>query len=220
MGVSLQRHVVARLLSLADSVITIGTACSGSDMLLNVTDALLEYWKSEFGVALRVQAEFACEREAKKQAFLIEQFGAPCIFQDVSELSGARATDVVSGQARRVPAVTLFASGFSCVSRSKLNNNRKKNVHCVQSQQGETRATYAGTVGYIRTYSPQILILENVVDLMQELELSLFLVTCVPLEKKYRCNAVPIAVCNGYRIVWSKASLASGVATSLSFTFC
>ena len=167
-GVRLQRHMVSRLQRLQGAEISIGTACSGSDMLLKVVEALRRHWSEEFGVTLSFRADFACERDVKKQAFLTSQFGASCIFQDVSELSCPRARDVVSGKERRVPAVDMFASGFSCVSRSKLNANRKKNLHCVQAQQGETGATYAGTVGYIRTYSPEMIILENVVDLMQD----------------------------------------------------
>ena len=172
MDVRTQRRMVARLKVLSASRITIGTACSGSDMILKVADALVRHWKALFGLSLDVKSEFACERDAKKQAFLKSQFQADCIFQDVSELSGARARDVVSGQARRVPAVDVFASGFSCVSRSKLNNHRKRNLNCVQTKQGETGTTLSGTVGYISTYAPAIVILENVVDLMQETLLS------------------------------------------------
>ena len=64
----------ANLQELAKSGITIGTACSGTDIIVLVLELLSDFWTSEYGVKVPLRHAFACESQPSVQKFLCGQF--------------------------------------------------------------------------------------------------------------------------------------------------
>lgn len=154
------------LAALTDVPFKIGTACSGSDVLLIVFHELAKFWSETLGVPFTFRHCFACEKQTPVQAFLLQNFPdlevlvpdlqfladetVPCIHRDGS-----------TGFAQ-LPKVELFAAGFVCKSRSKLNSKAAEHRGCVQRGTDLTGESFAATGAYIRAHRPSLVFLENV----------------------------------------------------------
>ncbi len=83
-------------------------------------------------------------------------------------LASTRCFDILSKTERIVPFVEVFVSGFSCTSKSPMNNKRQENKACIQKRQATaTTDTFFGIFEYIKCFLPLLVILENVVQLME-----------------------------------------------------
>lgn len=66
----------------------IGTACSGSDLLLKVSQAIATCLQHEFGIELEVVGAFAVEKDFHKQNFLLRNHPAThALYGDVGDIS-------------------------------------------------------------------------------------------------------------------------------------
>ena len=63
---------------------------------------------------------FAAEKVPHTPKIILEQFReVEAIFADVADLSQVEAVNLKTEQKEPIPDVTIFVSGFSCVSRAK-----------------------------------------------------------------------------------------------------
>ena len=68
-----------------------------------------------------------------------------------------------------VPAVHLFACGFSCKSVSKLNHHHQANGSTIRdATQTATNITFTGAMKYIHRRQPWVVLFENVEGIMQQ----------------------------------------------------
>ena len=155
------------LLSLGEVVVS--SACSGCDIVYIACCQLATYWSSKLDIPVTMRHGFVCERDSAKQKFLQSQFQAQ-LFSDVTDLVKPRAHELVSNTTVCIPSCTLFTAGFSCKSRSPLNNKRSSFKHCLQenNSEAETTHTFEYTYGYIKEHSPPIVVLENVTSLLEK----------------------------------------------------
>lgn len=111
---------------------------------------------------------FSVEKEKAKQQFIIRNHPlAQSVFSDTRELEQHHAVNLRTGQHVPVPQCDFFCAGFSCKSRSSLNNNAAAMLHCVQQSSGETGQTFKDCLAYIKGALPRVLLLENVAALDQ-----------------------------------------------------
>ena len=90
------------------------------------------------------------------------------LWSDAAAVNEARLLNIKQGGlSERLESVDVDVAGFSCKSRSPLNNKAKANKGCVQAQEGETGNAIAFTLLYISTRRPRLVILENVTGLDQ-----------------------------------------------------
>ena len=167
----LRRQLLFRLRAMLKELGTVvmSSACSGCDIAFICCSKLFSYWKATLDVAVDLKHGFVCEKDPSKQKFLQDQHEA-ALFEDVMDLVKARAVDKKSGQVVWIPSCTIFTAGFSCKSRSSLNNKRSNFKSCLQlgMSEAETSQTWEYTFGYIKEQRPPIAILENVTNLMEK----------------------------------------------------
>lgn len=168
-----QKHLqlVEHALAAIDrKVISVGSACSGSDISFVVFEVLLHYLNETFETKHTLGHTFICERDDQKRQFLETQFRPEMSFQDVASIAQSAAWDCMSASERFVPWVYLFTAGFSCKSRSSLNKKRASHTNCLQRQdpEAETSSTFEAIYQYIARVRPECLILENVAGLLEK----------------------------------------------------
>ena len=153
----------------AQGPMTVGTACSGCDVILLVLDVLEEQFQEHFDVRLKFKHLFAVEIDLRKQEFLRSQWPeTELMFEDVADLNWDSALDVISGRNKIIPHVDLFAAGFSCTARNRLNVHSKQNKDGLQRDAADATAmTWRGVRTYIQKGRPKLVLLENVTELDQ-----------------------------------------------------
>ena len=168
---TLKRHFLLMLRkSLASlSEVTMSSACSGCDIAFICASKLMQYWSHILEESVTLKHGFLCEKDASKQRFLLSQFDA-LMFGDIMDLQNDRAVEVRTHEVTSVPGCTLFTAGFSCKSRSPLNNKRASFKNCLQhgDNEAETTQTWQHTYAYIVAKKPPIIILENVTTLLEK----------------------------------------------------
>ena len=138
--------------------VRVGTACSGTDSPVAVFTALAASLPG-----LQIEHTFSCEYHKGKREWIRDNFPRlPALFGDIGELGTGRAFDYITGQARPVPAVDIFVTGFVCKSISSQNNSRGQFANCIREASGLTGVTFQGTLNYVKAFRPAIVILENV----------------------------------------------------------
>ena len=145
----------------------VATACSGCDMLLQILGVLSQEMEAKWGFRPEFSHAFSVERDATKQAWLLNEFEhMQHLFKDVSELEGHTAYCLKECRDVLIPHAMLFAAGFSCTSRSRLNNSRSQNRGGIQNHgQDATATTWRGVAAYIKRCRPPMVVLENVQEL-------------------------------------------------------
>ena len=88
--------------------LTLGTGCSGSDIVVCVLRKLVSFWDDHFRVSLRVRHVMSVEQAPKVQEFLLEQTRPEVLFKDVCDLGNDRAYDILSGVASHPIAMCGF----------------------------------------------------------------------------------------------------------------
>jgi len=129
-------------------------------------ELLARMWSEDFDTNVTVVEAFAAELDPNKRAFLRRNFPSMRkLFDDVQLLTNTTAYNHVTGGPDPVPGCTMFACGFSCKSRSKLNPHSQTFIDCCQRGEGETRRTWDATFRYVKKAKPFWLLLENVKEL-------------------------------------------------------
>ena len=145
------------------SLMTIGTACSGSDCPVVALQHLASAIRKESGRNFSVKHLFSCERDPRKQTFIRENFpNLPALFDDVMDLGNGVAHNVLRGSLDTVPKCDIFVAGFVCKSVSMENPHREQFATCISSRTGITGETWQGVIDYVRFAQPAIVIFENV----------------------------------------------------------
>jgi hypothetical protein len=144
---------------------TMGTACSGTDLVVKVMELLIMHWSWRFGINFwdAFKHRFACENVTWKQEFIMAQFpGLPILFGELADLKESSAMNVISGSKKFVSGVTLFIAGFVCKSRSPANVHAKQNKGCVERGTEKTGESFKHCLGYITSHGVLCFLLENV----------------------------------------------------------
>jgi site-specific DNA-cytosine methylase len=143
----------------------VGTAFSGSGMVEHALNLLVEFWKKEYNLQVRVRYRFACEIVDSKRRFLDSQFHMDYLFSNAMHLCDAKAYCTKAKTYVAVPSVDFFGGGFSCKSKSRQNNSRPKVASVIRdAPESETAQTWEMTKNYILSKKPLFIALENVMD--------------------------------------------------------
>ena len=91
---------------------TVGSACSGSDVVMVALKELFEFWTETFGTKVSMRHVFSCENDSWKQDWIRNQFpDCESIISDAAHLSGDFAPLVGSSQLVKLQSVDLFIAG-------------------------------------------------------------------------------------------------------------
>ena len=148
-----------------DNDVSVGTACSGTDVLNHTLDILLGAWAEQYGIRLTRHHMFSVENIEFKRIFLYHHWKPTFVFEDIGSLCDAQVRDTISGRFVAVPDVTIFAVGIECDSISGLNSHSVANRGCIGRQQHKTGITAAGAFQFIELKKPMLVLIENVRNL-------------------------------------------------------
>ena len=96
----------------------VGTACSGTDVVMRCLNLLFGRWRQLFGVQFRPVHCFSCENKDFKQRFLDKHWQAP-IFADLEDLVNESA-DTTAGKLLMIPLVHLLVVGIGAYANPVL----------------------------------------------------------------------------------------------------
>lgn len=134
---------------------------------LKVYKCLQIYWEETFNIRADFSHKFAAEKVPEKQQFLMKEYGSdlPVLYEDVTHCHKISATNLVTGGNACVPPCRKLTAGFSCTSKSPLNNNRAQNKACIQQGVESSGLTFAAVCDTVKAISPDEVMLENLKSL-------------------------------------------------------
>ena len=115
------RHIAGlkALASSGDAMISVGTACSGSEVIIPASHALFKFFEEEYGVKICLKHTFASENDREVQKHIASNFPDVTLFTDNLHLCLPSAPSY-QGASARVEHVDIFVAGFICKTSSKL----------------------------------------------------------------------------------------------------
>ena len=167
------KSLLADVQSLAQSLpsqsLSVGSACSGTDISTKVLETILMFWRRNFRIGMELVSQFVCEKKRSRQAtFLLQNHSPQIIVVDSAHLGQGSVYNLITRATVVLPYTMLFTAGFACVSRSPLSCHRKDNKGCVERGAEATGESFAQIFAYVQASRPSIVILENVVQLMEK----------------------------------------------------
>ena len=166
------KSLLADVQSLAQSLpsqsLSVGSACSGTDISTKVLETILMFWRRNFRIGMELVSQFVCEKDPNKQRFLLQNHSPQILVADSAHLGQGSVYNLITRATVVLPYTMLFTAGFTCVSRSPLSCHRKDNKGCVERGAEATGESFAQIFAYVQASRPSIVILENVVQLMEK----------------------------------------------------
>ena len=157
---------IAMLARQCGGSILLGTACSGTDLIVHILHSLLNHFQKVFGMTLKLRHVFAIEIEPKKQDFLRAHWTPEALFSDLLEVvSSSVVHEELSGEMQAVVAPTFLAIGIECDSISGLNSQSQAGEGLVSSGSGRTGSTGQAALKLVGRLRPSFVIFENVKNL-------------------------------------------------------
>ena len=165
----LHMNLVIMVALSAASALSIGTGCSGIDVIMPAIAILLQELCHHFALpGVCWSQAFACECVVSKQRWLRDVMQATTVFTDLLHLArDAKGFDFVEQRVRRLQKVFTFTCGFSCKSVSRANMFRSQFQDCLRQNSGTTGKTFRAAMRIIALCQPILVWLENVAGLSQ-----------------------------------------------------
>ena len=147
--------------------LTLGTACSGSELYLTALPHLEREISSRLGRSFRFEHRWSCEIDPTKRQWIVDNFAPPKLFGDITRLAEGRCLDYVSGAVADVDEVDILIAGTSCKDASRLNPHHGHRLNVVDSGTHSTGGTFQGLVRLVAKMGSRcrLVFLENVASL-------------------------------------------------------
>ena len=156
--------------------------CSGS----GCDGALQEMLFKRIHSDLSVEPTYVCEKDARKQAWLLDVTAnaggtgaVPCLYPEIADTAALKCECMqpAHGAMKGKPATcevptgprgpNILSAGTSCKEFSKLKLGFAQMRSCIRDKSGTSGATYHGFIRHVVTHEPPLVILENVAELLQ-----------------------------------------------------
>ena len=134
------RSNLDHLLQRMEGQVSLGTGCSGTDVVVIAMCMVADLFETELGLRMKVDHAFSAEIVAFKQRFLKAHFEPTAFFGDIWDLARGEGKDVRSEKVIRALQVLFAFFGIECDSVSGLNQDASKNRACVASESGKPAA--------------------------------------------------------------------------------
>jgi len=123
---------------------------------------------------VKVQHSFSAESDVMKRQFIKQCHGKPdltplanhFIFRDISDSAASVAYDERTERSVLVPHTFIDATGWPCVSKSRLNPQRKANARCIQERSGVTGSVFGLYMESLKRRKVPLALGENVVGIL------------------------------------------------------
>ena len=108
---------------------------AGSGIASRCSSGLENVLRGMYGIGVSFDGVLYCEKNEKKQQFIVDQFSPAFLISDTCQLAAHSAPNLQHGGERDLlPLCWQLDAGFPCTSRSPLSSQRRNNVHCVQEE--------------------------------------------------------------------------------------
>lgn len=146
---------------------SIGTACSGTDLIMHAAQELNACWEGMFALDAKPFQKFACEIIDFKRRFIELHLRPAHLFADIHLLAGSSVQDHLTGKDVMDLSVVLYACGIECDSISGLNADRCRNFDCAKQDDRETKtgSTARSAMEFVAERRPPAFAFENVKNL-------------------------------------------------------
>ena len=158
-----------------DTVITVGTICSGSEVVVMCLLLIMLHYQ-EMGVNLKFVYSFGCELKTGVQNWIMQLIAElqrnhslfvadpGCLFARAEDMGNPTALCVKHGRLCAVPHVDMIIAGTSCkdFSRAGGQGNSVSSVLTQPTTPGGSAQQFYGLMGYLQIHAISILLLENV----------------------------------------------------------
>ena len=147
--------LVANLACLSRIDLSLGTGCSGIDVLVPSLLMLCASLCTKYALPhLEWNQLWSCDIELSKRRCLRDVMNVPTIFTDMCHMPSGAAFCFVQQCIQTVKPVFAFSCGFSCKSVSSANTNRSNYHGCLASGTGTTGKTFRACMDLIALLLP------------------------------------------------------------------
>lgn len=147
-------------LAAAPVIINVGTACSGTDMVIFILQLLSELWLQRYNIRITFNHLWSCDVKKASRDFVDAVFKPPKIYLG--------AADLVKPE-NKVPKVDIFAASFECDNYSTLNVNRG-GQGSLEARRGSSGESGDDVLEFIIATRPPVFITENVIGIAKKKE--------------------------------------------------
>ena len=122
----------------------------------------------EYDLQVGHKITFMCGADQDRAGFLIKEFNPDAMICDALTVTNYRLKDTHPGKMVCLNHGRILEGGFSCTSKSSLNNNRTDHRHCLSDPKptAATALTWKDLSSVIVHGKYECVFLENVVELM------------------------------------------------------
>lgn len=159
---------VRRGLAKLDPSTDISSMFSCTGIFFKVLQQLQSFWKMEYDLPVGHKITFMCESDQDRADFLIKEFSPDAMICDANTVTNYRVKDTHTGKMVCLNHGRILDGGFSCTSKSSLNNNRTDHRRCLSDPKSTaaTALTWKDLSSVIKEGKYECVFLENVVELM------------------------------------------------------
>jgi hypothetical protein len=123
---------------LNDDRLTMGTGCSGTDVMFHAADVVCCCLKKEMGWVITPVHQFSAESSPFKREFIKTHWSPEVLLNDIALLKDEVGFDVLTGLQKAIPKALIAAVGFECDSVSGLNRHASLNRSCIAEKRDKT----------------------------------------------------------------------------------
>ena len=147
---------------------TIGSLYSGCGIVGIVAKIISALVKRFRAIEVSVWVVYQVEHNDEKRQHLLNHTNADHTFKDVDKLhEGPRHWCYRVHDYVRMPWQHTLTAGFPCTSRTPMNKRSSEFKSCCQDSTGATGQGWNSTKKMIETQVPNLVILENIIQLME-----------------------------------------------------
>lgn len=147
--------------------LTVGTICSGSDVVVYVLEVLCRAVEDACGVTFRWRHAWSCESVGWKRQWALQHFSPGAMFADANDLLQSTARCEIQNDIVSIEPVFAVIAGFECDSVSALNKRfQDYRGSCLQERSGKTGHSGCACLDFLRIHRPCFFVFENVVGLL------------------------------------------------------
>ena len=146
-----------------DIVLTMGTACSGSEILATFVPHLEKAMETLLNVKVRIIHTWSCEAHPHKCEWIKINFpDIQHIFMSIEDLATDHAYDYKTGTRIKPPKVHIYAAGTSCRDASRFNIHQLERRGSISQGDHSTGLTFMAFAASVQALEPEVVLLENV----------------------------------------------------------
>ena len=144
--------------------------CAGGDFAQVMKKAITTVLKDRYQIEFKDDFVAHCEKNDKKQAFIIEQHDVSFMINNQREMTEPSCVNLMTNEVELIPHMHSLTTGVVCISRTPMSKNRAVNKGCVKRGDEATGECFKQVEDIVHAHWPLQLKLECVKELAEKSE--------------------------------------------------